>query len=150
MTDELLTPKELAAKLKCSERTVYREQRDGRRPGADGAGEAAVFLAGCAEGAPRRAGGPGGDLESAGARLRTEGAMTGMDKLKARQQAARKLMQQYEAELVGLIQAEHAASTIRYSPVPELQAAFERGLAEGREIVRIERAGGGAPGSQEG
>lgn len=30
---ELLTPKELAAKLKVCESTVYREQRDGRMPG---------------------------------------------------------------------------------------------------------------------
>lgn len=33
LTSELLTPKELAAKLKVCERTVYREQREGRIPG---------------------------------------------------------------------------------------------------------------------
>jgi hypothetical protein len=33
LLDELLTPKELAARLKCSVRTAYREQREGRIPG---------------------------------------------------------------------------------------------------------------------
>lgn len=32
---QLLTPKELAGRLKVSERTVYREQRDGRIPGRE-------------------------------------------------------------------------------------------------------------------
>jgi hypothetical protein len=31
--DRLLTPKDLAARLKVSVQTVYREQRDGRMPG---------------------------------------------------------------------------------------------------------------------
>lgn len=61
--------------------------------------------------------------------------MTGLERLKARQREARRLMALYEAELAGLVHAEGAATSLSYSYDAEEQRAFDRGLTEGRAIL---------------
>jgi hypothetical protein len=80
------------------------------------------------------------EIDQPGCDTERSGGMTGMARLRARQQAARLLMEQYQAELAGLVHAELSATSVLYSYVPELQAAFERGLREGRDILTVHAA----------
>lgn len=63
--------------------------------------------------------------------------MTGLERLKARQREARRLMALYEAELAGLVHAEGSATSVLYSLDAEEQRAFDRGLTEGRQILTV-------------
>lgn len=53
---------------------------------------------------------------------------------------AHRLAERYEAEAAGLRHATVSARSLRYSPDVELQAAFDRGHAEGREILSLAEA----------
>lgn len=61
-----------------------------------------------------------------------------MTALQARQQAVKRLSDLYHAEWNGLMRAEYTAASMPFSSDPEMQAAFERGLREGREILAVQ------------
>lgn len=70
--------------------------------------------------------------------------MNAMDKLEARMRLAERLMLFYDAERQGLARAKYTAEPVAFSPDPEIQARFDLGQREGREILTVHGAVGHA------